>query len=94
MMAIEKHQKKSIFYKLGLVLLSLAVLGWVIAVIIPFVPFSPVIKAAAISGTVIVAEILFWIGALFVGKEVAAKFKRYLNPKNWRKKGKRQEHEE
>lgn len=91
MMAIEKNQKKSIFYKLGLVLLSLAVLGWVIAVIVPFVPVSPAVKAAAISGIVIVAEILFWIGALFVGKEVAAKFKSYLNPKNWRKKAKGQE---
>ena len=26
------------------------------------------------------------IGAVFVGKEVVAKYKKYLNPKNWREK--------
>lgn len=93
-MAIERKPKKPILYKIGLVLLSLAVLGWLIAVSIPFMPFSPAVKAAAISGVLVVAEILFWIGALFVGKEVAATFKSYLNPKNWRKKDKEHEHEE
>lgn len=91
--SIEKKQQKSIFYKLGLGLLILSLFVWLIPVITPFTPLPTKIKAGTITGSIIIAEIIFWIGALLVGKEVATKFKSYLNPKNWRKKSERQKHE-
>lgn len=51
-------------------------------------------KGRIIPGSIIMAEILFWLGALLVGKEVANKFKSYLNPKKWREKGDTQKNEE
>lgn len=78
--------KKTILYKVGIGLLIVALFCWLIALIAPFTPLSVKAKAGAITGAMIFAEIVFWIGALLVGKEVASKFTSYLNPKNWRKK--------
>ncbi|MBW8350164.1 transporter suffix domain-containing protein [Bacillus sp. IITD106] len=93
MSSIEKKQKKALFYKLGIGLLILSLLIWLIPVITPFMPLSIKMKASIITGSIIVSEIIFWVGALLVGKEVARKFKSYLNPKNWQKKsGQKDEH--
>ncbi|MEC0092101.1 transporter suffix domain-containing protein [Paenibacillus macquariensis] len=94
MVSIEKKQKKSLFYKLGTGLLITSLSLWLIPVITPFTPLPTQIKAGIITGSIIIAEIMFWIGALLVGKEVASKFKSYLNPKNWRRKVKGQKHGE
>ncbi|KXH86746.1 hypothetical protein AU377_14460 [Sporosarcina sp. HYO08] len=83
----KKRQKKSLFYKLGIGLLILAVLCWVIAAIATMTPYSLTVKASIITGSIIAGEILFWAGALLVGKDVVTKYKSYLHPKNWRKKG-------
>ncbi|MWV42711.1 transporter suffix domain-containing protein [Paenibacillus sp. HJL G12] len=93
MVSNEKKQKRSVFYKLGIGLLILSLLLWLVPVITPFTPLSTKIKASIITGSIIIAEIMFWIGALLVGKEVAAKFKSVLNPKNWRKHEVEQKHE-
>jgi hypothetical protein len=81
---IEK-EKKSIFYKIGIGLLIISLLSWLIPVITPFTPLPTKVKAGIITGGLIFAEVMFWGGALLVGKEVAAKFKSYLNPRNWKK---------
>lgn len=39
-----------------------------------------------ITGVLVLAEVLFWIGVLLVGKEVAMKIKGYLSPKKWGKR--------
>ncbi|WP_435172088.1 transporter suffix domain-containing protein [Paenibacillus glycanilyticus] len=69
---------------MGLIIVSL--LSWLIPVITPITPFSTKVKAAIITGAIIFSEATFWGGALLVGKEVASKFKRFLNPRNWKKK--------
>nr|WP_285765889.1 transporter suffix domain-containing protein [Peribacillus sp. SI8-4] len=68
---------------MGFLIISL--LTWIIPVITPFTPLSGAAKAGVITGAIVFAEVMFWAGALLVGKEVAAKYKSYLNPKNWRK---------
>jgi phosphate/sulfate permease len=80
---IEK-EKKSKFYKIGIGLIITSFLLWLIPVIAPFTPFPTSVKAMTITGALVIAEVIFWVGALLVGKEVAAKIKGYLNPKNWR----------
>lgn len=89
---VVRKERKSKFYKIGMVLLIMALLTWIIPVVAPFTPFSTNAKAMIIAGAIIVAEVIFWIGAILVGKEVAARYKSYLNPKNWRKKGEGENH--
>ncbi len=36
--------------------------------------------------SLIIGEVLFWLGGIMVGKELFSKYKTYLNPKNWLKK--------
>ncbi|MGE7186811.1 transporter suffix domain-containing protein [Peribacillus sp. NPDC006672] len=80
-----KEIKKSRFYKVGMGFLIISLLTWIIPVIAPFTPVSTGVKAGVITGAIVFAEVMFWAGALLVGKEVAAKYKGYLNPKNWKK---------
>ncbi|MBS4220110.1 transporter suffix domain-containing protein [Bacillus sp. FJAT-49711] len=87
-------QKKSFLFKLGIGLLILYPILWGFAAIVPFTPFPTHLKATVITVCIVVGEILFLIGAAFVGKEVVTKYKSKLNPKNWRRKGDKQKDEE
>nr|WP_242949614.1 hypothetical protein [Clostridium pasteurianum] len=29
------------------------------------------------------SEVIFWVGGAILGKEIVAKYKRYINPVNW-----------
>ena len=70
-------EKKKLPYKVGVGLIITSFLIWLIPFIAPFTPLPTQIKAGLIAGGIIVAEILFWLGVLLVGKEAAAKLKRY-----------------
>ncbi len=62
------------------------VLSFLIYVVLPFnlcLPFSGSIIAALTAGMMIVSEIIFWIGCIILGKELASKYRSYLNPMNW-----------
>ncbi|MBD2292047.1 transporter suffix domain-containing protein [Anabaena sphaerica FACHB-251] len=66
--------------KLGLVLIIVSFLPWLaIAIILPFLPISVAQKALLVPALLVFAEVLFWLGALLVGKEVVQKYRRYLN---------------
>ncbi|MBS9386823.1 MAG: transporter suffix domain-containing protein [Dolichospermum sp. BR01] len=83
--------------KLGLVLIIISFLPWlIIAVIVPFLPISLAQKAILVPALLILAEVLFWLGALLVGKEVVQKYRRYLNfrylnilVKRWKRKNRK-----
>ena len=36
--------------------------------------------------SLIIGEVMFWVGGILVGKELFRKYKSYFNPKNWFKK--------
>ncbi|QHE50904.1 transporter suffix domain-containing protein [Pontibacillus sp. HMF3514] len=84
-------QKKSMLqkpwiYKVGIVLIVSSILIWVLSPIaIPLLPLTNEVKVISITSSLIIGEVIFWIGALMVGKEVANKFRKSLNPINWRK---------
>lgn len=84
--------RRAALYKLGIGLLIFSLALYLIPVVTPFTPLPIKIKAGLMTGSIIIAEVSFWIGALLVGKEVASKFKGYMNPKNWKKR-KRRDHE-
>ena len=83
--------------KLGLVLIIISFLPWlIIAVIVPFLPSSLAQKAILVPVLLVLAEVLFWLGALLVGKEVVQKYRRYLNfrylrilLKRWKRKNRK-----
>ncbi|ASZ68792.1 transporter suffix domain-containing protein [Bacillus cereus] len=89
----ENKQKKPLLFKIGIGLLIIYVLLWGSALIIPFTSLSTQVKTIVIPGCIVIGEILFLIGAVFVGKEVVAKYKKYLNPKNWSRKGEREKYD-
>ncbi|KJE27298.1 hypothetical protein LG52_1223 [Geobacillus kaustophilus] len=70
--------------RIGIVLIIASFVVWLIPPIVPFLPFSAAVKALIATVAIVAAKIMFWIGALLVGKEAAAKLKKYWNPKHWR----------
>lgn len=81
----------ALLYKIGIILIVSSFLFWIVPVVVPFTPLSIGMKTSLITGAIIIAEVLFWTGALLAGKEVATKIRGYFNPKNW-KKQKKKEH--
>lgn len=86
-------QKKPFLLKLGIGLLILYPILWGLAAAVPFTPFPTRIKTTVITVCIVVGEIFFLVGAAFVGKEIVTKYKSKLNPKNWRRKGDKQNDE-
>ena len=65
--------------RLGLIIIVLSFLPWVaIAFVVPFLPLSVAQKALAVPVLLVVTEILFWLGVLVVGKEVAQRYRQYF----------------
>ncbi len=69
---------------LGLVVLSFILYGGIL--LVPFLPFSTGVKIAVSSGLAVAGELSFWIGGLILGREIIARYKKYLNPLRWFKR--------
>lgn len=71
-----------------LVIVLLVVPGALYAAIpvVPFLPLTAAQKIGLSSGLVVVAEVIFWAAALFVGKEVISRYRRYFDPRAWFRK--------
>ena len=58
---------------LGLFLIVVSLLPWVaIVVLVPFLPLDLSQKAVLVPILAIIAEVLFWLGLVLAGKEVAS----------------------
>ena len=53
--------------------------------VVPFLPLTTARKIGLSSGLVVVAEIVFWIAALFVGREVISRYRRLFDPRTWKR---------
>lgn len=80
-----------LLYKVGIGMIIVSLVFWIFPIIIPFISFSIGMKTTIITSAIIIAEILFWTGAVLAGKEAAVKIRGYFNPKNWRKKPNKQQ---
>lgn len=67
--------------KLGIGLILVSFLPWVAVAAAPFLALSIAQKAVLIPVLIGIAELMFWIGILMVGKEVAERYRRWLNPR-------------
>jgi hypothetical protein len=71
-----------------LVIVLLVVPGALYAAIpvVPFLPLTTAQKIGLSSGLVVVAEVIFWVAALFVGKEAISRYRRFFDPRAWFRK--------
>ncbi len=71
--------------KLGLSLIIVSFVPWVAIFFVPSLALTLAQKAALVPILVVIAEVIFWLGILIVGKEAATKYRKYLNIKAlWR----------
>jgi hypothetical protein len=71
-----------------LVIVLLVVPGALYAAIpvVPFLPLTTAQKIGLSSGLVVVAEVIFWVAALFVGREAISRYRRFFDPRAWFRK--------
>jgi hypothetical protein len=71
-----------------LVVVLLVVPGALYAAVpaVPFLPLTTAQKIGLSSGLVVVAEVVFWVAALFVGREMISRYRRFFDPRTWFRK--------
>lgn len=77
--------------KLGIFLMIFSGVFFAATFIIPLFDLPAKTKVIASTTSLILMEVVFWSGGLLVGKELFAKYKNRLNPKNWFNKTKSEE---
>ena len=73
-----KHRKR-----LGIAIFFISVLFWFILFSLPFLPLSSKVKITTGTICFIMGEILFYLAAFVLGRELYLKYKSRLNPRNW-----------
>ena len=70
-----------------LVIVLLVIPGALYAAIpvVPFLPLTTAQKVGLSAGLVVAAEVVFWGAALFVGKEVISRYRRFFDPRAWKR---------
>jgi len=68
---------------IGALILSFAFYGSLL--LLPFLSITGAMKAAAIPVLIVLAEIAFWIGGVILGREFVLRYRRYFDPRNWRR---------
>lgn len=79
-----KDDKKLLFQS-GVALLMVACFLWVSILVVPFLPLADPYKAGAVGLLLIVGEIAFWLGTVLTGRVFVERYKKYLNPKHWKR---------
>ena len=65
--------------KLGLGLIIASFVPWLAILFVPSLALTLAQKAALVPSLAIIAEVIFWLGVLIVGKEATQKYRQYLN---------------
>jgi short-subunit dehydrogenase len=81
-----KGEKKNlILKKIGIFLVVMSFVLYILLLGVPVLKVDLLCKAAITSSFMVISEIIWWTGVLILGKEVASKYRKFLNPKNWKK---------
>lgn len=59
---------------------------WAAILAVPFLPLTTGGKIWASGGLAVAAEAVFWVSALLVGRKVARRYRRLLDPRAWLRK--------
>jgi NAD(P)-dependent dehydrogenase (short-subunit alcohol dehydrogenase family) len=68
---------------LGILLIIVSTLAYLLLLAVPLLALSAAAKAGIVGGLIILGEATFWAGAALLGRELVARFRRYLNPCTW-----------
>jgi hypothetical protein len=79
-------KKKNRVIKVGIFLIIFCIPFFLFIAIIPFLEMEAKTKITLSTISLVIGEVLFWLGGIMLGKELFGKYKTYLNPKNWFKK--------
>ncbi|MFW5830875.1 MAG: transporter suffix domain-containing protein [Prolixibacteraceae bacterium] len=78
--------KKNRQIKLGIFLMIFSGVFFAATLLIPLLDLPTKTKIIAATTSLVLMEIVFWLGGILVGKELFIKYKKQLNPANWVKK--------
>jgi NADP-dependent 3-hydroxy acid dehydrogenase YdfG len=68
---------------LGILLVAVSTLAYLLLLVVPLLAITTAAKAGVAGGLLLLGEITFWAGAALLGRELVARFRRYLNPCTW-----------
>ena len=57
-----------------------------VPLVVPFLPLTTGQKVWASGGLVVAAEVVFWVSALLLGREVVRRYRSRLDPRTWFRK--------
>ena len=69
--------------KLGIFLMVFSGVFFAATFVIPFLEFPTRTKVIATTTSLVLMEIVFWLGGLLVGKELFSKYRKQLDPRTW-----------
>jgi hypothetical protein len=72
--------------KVGIVLFVISNIAFGLMLLVPLWEGGFEFKLALAAGLAIIGEVLFWISAYLLGKEMIKKYRDRINPVNWFKK--------
>jgi VIT1/CCC1 family predicted Fe2+/Mn2+ transporter len=78
-----KQESKNWQIKLGIFMMIFSGVFFAATFVIPMFNLPSKTKIIAITTSLVLMEVVFWVGGLLVGKKLFAKYKQNLNPKNW-----------
>lgn len=84
----QERKPKSLRFILGIALFIVSTIIFALMLLVPTLDVSFEEKTKIAIVLAIIGEILFWISAYLLGKELFQKYKSYLNPTNWLKNNK------
>ncbi len=61
--------------RVGVILMGASMALWVVLPVVPFLPMETGAKAMLAGGQVVVAEVIFWLGAAIAGPEAARRIR-------------------
>lgn len=80
---VEKLNKKNFQARLGIFLMIFSGVFFGLSFVIPMLGLEAKTKVIGVAASLILMEVVFWLGGLLVGKELFKKYKSYLNPVGW-----------
>lgn len=75
--------RSSIGRALGILLIVVSTLAYLLLLAVPLLAATAAAKTGIAGGLIVLGEVSFWVGAALLGRELAARFRRYLNPCTW-----------
>ena len=78
-------QKPKLLITIAIILMVLSCILFGLIFVVPFLPLTLAQKGISVTALVVGMEITWWAGVALIGKELFSKYRKYLNPRTWRK---------